>query len=224
MTRNVKSVTPTTPVRAIARAMIARRISAVPVVDRKRRVLGIVSEGDLLRRAEIGTERRGSWWLDLFVDAGTRAREFAKSRGLRAADVMTRSAISVTPQTDVRDIVDIMEKWGIKRVPVVKAGTLAGIVTRHDVLRALSRTKPKPRRAKGGDAAIREYLRKQMAAESWSSSNYVNVVVEKGMVELFGAVDTREQRDALGVMAENAPGVRAVKNSLTIMPILAGAV
>lgn len=223
MTRKVKSVTPTTPVHEVARAMIERKISAVPVVDERRRVVGIVSEGDLVRRSELGTERQRSWWLDIISDPSERAAEFVKSHGLKAADVMTRSVISVTPRTDVREIVDILEKWKIKRVPVVSGGKLAGIVSRHDLLHTLSRAKPQAAK-KGSDAAIRDYLRRQADKEAWANSATVNFVVDNGTVELFGAVQSEAQRDALRVMAERAPGVRAVKNQIAVLPAVVGAI
>ena len=143
MTRKVKTVAPDTLVQNVAELMIEHRISGVPVVDGARRVVGILSEGDLMRRSEIETERRHSWWLELLSDPTSRAEEFVKSRGRRVADVMTRSVISVTPRTELREIADTMEKWGIKRVPVVSGGKLVGIVSRHDLLRALRSAKPK---------------------------------------------------------------------------------
>jgi CBS domain-containing protein len=222
MTRKVIAVEPGTLVHEVADTMIEHNISGVPVADGGGRVVGIVTEGDLVRRREIGTERRRSWWLELLTDENARAADFVKSRGLKAGDVMTRSVISVTPRTPLGEIVDIMEKWRIKRVPVVSGGKLAGIVSRHDLLRALARAKPKAtakgRRAKGGDTSIRDYLRRQTELESWANTATVNFVVEKGTVELFGAVRSEAQRDALRIMAESAPGVRAVKNRLTVMP------
>jgi CBS domain-containing protein len=223
MTRKVRSVTAATPVHEVARVMIERKISAVPVVDERRRVVGIVSEGDLVRRAELGTERQRSWWLDIISDPSERAAAFVKSHGLRAADVMTRSVISVTPRTDVREIVDIFEKWKIKRVPVVSGGKLSGIVSRHDLLHTLSGAKA-PAAKKGRDAAIRNYLRMQAEKEAWADSATVNFVVDHGTVELFGAVQSDAQRDAFRVMAERAPGVRVVKNLLAVLPAAVGAI
>ncbi len=220
MTRRVKTVAPTALVRDVAKTMVAHQISGVPVVDRGRRVVGIVTEGDLMRRVELGTERKRSWWLEFLTDAEERAHDFVKTRGLRAADVMTRSVISVTPRTELADVVDTMQKWTIKRVPVVSNGRLVGIVSRHDMLRALARAKPKAKRVKGGDAAIRDYLRRETEHESWTEPATVNFVVEKGTVELFGAVRSQAQRDALRIMAESAPGVRAVKNRLSVLPAM----
>lgn len=228
MTRKVIALAPDTLVHKVAETMIEHRISGAPVVDAGRRVIGILTEGDLVRRSEIGTERRRPWWLELLTDDSGRAAEYVKSRGLKAADVMTRSVISVTPRTPLREIADMMEKWTIKRVPVVSGGKLVGIVSRHDLLRALAGTKlaaaaAKSKSAKGArpkrdDTTIRDYLRRQTETESWTDAATVNFVVENGTVELFGAVRSEAQRDALRIMAESAPGVRAVKNRLTVMP------
>ena len=133
MTKNVRTVNLMTPVRKIAQLMISRRISAVPVVDKRRKVLGIVSEGDLLRRTEAGTERRRSWWSGFFEETSDQARDYAKSRGAYARDVMTRSVVAVSSATDVAAIADVMEKLRIKRVPVVNGGKLVGIVSRRDL-------------------------------------------------------------------------------------------
>jgi len=218
MTRKVKTATPDTPVSDLAKIMIERQVSGVPIVDGGRRVVGIVTEGDLMRRAELGTERRRSWWLEILTDSAGRAADFVKSRGMRAADVMTRSVISVTPRTELREIADTFEKWKIKRVPVVRSGKLVGIVSRHDLLRALRGATAKKAAKPRGAAAIREYLRRELDKESWAGPITVNVVVENGTVELYGAVRSEAQREALRVLAESAPGARAVKMNVTVLP------
>lgn len=214
MTRKVRTVKAETPVRDIARLMLKQRISAVLVVDRNRRVLGIVSEGDLMRRPEAGTTPRSSWWLDLLTDPASRASEYAKTRGQRARDVMSRTIISVTPDTEVAEIADVLEKWKIKRVPVVRGERLVGIVSRRDLLPAVA-----AQRRRGGkvtDAAIGAALRREIDANDWASSMLVNISVTKGVVELNGFVPSQEERQALRVMAEGTRGVRAVKDRLRI--------
>jgi CBS domain-containing protein len=218
MTRKVRSVAVTTPVRKIAQTMMSRGISAVPVVDRRRLVIGIISEGDLLRRAEAGTQRRRSWWTDLLGDPSQRAREYVKARGARARDVMSYPVISITTNTDVADIVDLMERWQVKRLPVVDHGKLVGIVSRRDLLRAVGRAKPPVRRGKVSDAMLRERLRRQLDATPWVGSSLVNFVVEGGAIELFGLAATRDERDAVRVMAENIPGVRSVRDKIVVRP------
>ena len=216
MTRKVRTVTLATPVASIARTLISRRISAVPVVDRKQHVLGIVSEGDLLRRVESGTERRRSWWTDLVTNSNVRSRDYVKSHGRRARDVMTRPVISVTETTDVADIADLMERWDIKRVSVVRRDRLVGIVSRQDLLQALSRAKA-GRRKRAGDGYIRDQLRDAIESMVWLPTTLVNFVVEKGVISLHGIVGSDAQRQAIRVLAENIPGVRAVKNELSVL-------
>jgi CBS-domain-containing membrane protein len=200
--------------------MLTRRISALPVVDAKRRVLGMVSEGDLLRRQETGTERRRSWWLELMTDPATSAREYTKSHGQRARDVMTRTVVSVTPETDLAEVADVLERWSIKRVPVVKNQRLVGIVSRRDLLPAIA--KQRRRSAKSSDAAIGEALQRKIKEKPWARSKLVNISVNKGVVELTGLVSTEDERKGLRVMAESIDGVRAVKDGLRLMPAYAG--
>ncbi len=215
MTKNVRTATTTTPVAKIAQTMTSRRISALPIVDGRRRVIGIVSEGDLLRRIEGGTVRRLSWWSRLLGQPDSRARDYVKSRGSLARDVMTREVVSVTEDTDVAEIADLMENWGIKRVPVVRNGKLAGIVSRSDLLRAVGGAR---KRAKGTDIEIRDRLRRKIDAAPWLGAALVSFAVRKGKIELAGVVPSEAQRQALRVMAENIVGPRAVKDRLSIMP------
>lgn len=216
MTRKVVTASLDTPVATLARTLIARRVSALPVVDNKNRVLGIVSEGDLLRRVESGTERRRSWWMELLAGSNARAREYVKSRGRHARDVMSRPVVSVTETTDVADIADLMESWQIKRVPVVRRSRLVGIVSRRDLLRAVGRAKPGGRK-KASDASLRDRLRDAIESTVWLPTTLVNFVVEKGVISLHGLVGSDAQRHALRVIAENISGVKAVKDELTVL-------
>jgi len=215
MTRKVWTTTLDAPVRKAVQTMIARKVSALPVVDGKGRLVGIVSEGDLLRRSEIGTEWRAKWWSRLLGDVHDDARRYVKSKGGHVGDVMTRRVISVTPTTDILEVIELLEDSGIKRVPVVEGGKLVGIVSRQDILRSMGRARVK-RRAKVSDLALRERLQTKLNAQSWSAGLFVNFVVEKGRVELFGLVDSPDQRDAIRVLAENTPGVRSVKDVLAV--------
>ncbi len=219
MTRKVYSVPPTASVSDIVKTMVRRRVSAVPVVDRKRRVLGIVSEGDLLRRVEIGTERRRSWWYGLLIEPTTQAREFVKPNSARASDVMTKPVISIADTTAVEDIVDLMERWDVKRVPVLKSGRLAGLVSRRDVVQALAAGRRPSSRGTSDDATIRELLRRKLASVDWVDTAFVNFVVNRGVIELNGLVPSAEQRDAIRVMAERIGGVRKVTDRLQVRPV-----
>lgn len=219
MTSNVRTVSLVTPVRGIADLLVSRGIGAVPVVDRNRHIVGIVSEGDLLHRTEAGTEYRRSWWSDLLRDPRTKAREYVKSRGAHARDVMTRSVVCTGPLTEVAEIASLMDKWNIKHVPVVEDGCLVGMISRSDLIRAVALSKPK-KSTKVGDTELRQRLTARLDGKSWGGRNLVNFVVDKGRVELFGMVQNPDQRNAIRVLAENTTGVRSVKNRLSIMPQL----
>jgi CBS domain-containing protein len=222
MVRRVITVSADASVRDIAQLLLKHRISAVPVVGEDGQLIGIVSEGDLMRRPESGTERRRSWWLDFFATGDTLAEEFAKSHGLRAGDVMTSPVITAKPDTSLNDIADLLEKNGIKRVPVVKRGKLVGIVSRANLLQGIASVrKTSAKKPVTNDAAIREKLAAELDVQPWASSSLVNVIVHEGTVELWGLVDSQATKKAIGIAAERTPGVRAVKNNLKIRPITA---
>ncbi len=220
MTADVVTVTTETAVPEIAALLLKHRISAVPVVDTKGDILGIVSEGDLMHRPEAGTERRRrSWWLTLFGDPGDLAKEFVKTHGLRAADVMTREVVTVTDDTPLSTIAQLLEERRIKRVPVVREGRLVGIVSRADLLRAVAARKSQPEPApKPDDRAIRERLLETIRSAEWVADTFVNVMVTDGVVHLWGVIESDVQRDALRVAAERIPGVRAVEDHLGSLP------
>jgi CBS domain-containing protein len=217
MTKTVRYATPGTSVRKIAAVMLRSRISAVPVIDKNRCVIGIVSEADLMRRVEGGTARKRAWWLDMLLDTRTRAREYAKSRGLYARDVMTTPVISVKPDTRVADIADTMERSSVKRVPVVDArNRLVGIISRRDLIAAVAKPSSKP--AQASDAAIGAALQRGITATTSTMTSAINIAVTKGVVELSGLVPSDDERDAVRVMAETIPGVRAVQDRIQVRP------
>jgi CBS domain-containing protein len=221
MTTAVVSVGPGTEVREVARLLLEHHISAVPVVNSDNRILGIVSEGDLMRRAEVGTERHRSWWLSLVAGADRLAREYVKSHGRRAADVMTRDVVTVAEDTPAREIAGILEKRRIKRVPVVRDGRLVGIVSRADLLRGLAVQPLSPEApSMVDDRLIRERLLRELRGTAWASPVSNNVVVKDVVVHLWGLVSTEDERRALRVAASNVPGVRAVEDHLLRVPEL----
>ena len=220
MTKKVKTISPDADVRAIAKLLASGRISAMPVVDRKRQVVGIVSEGDLLRRPETGTTKRRSWWLQLLADPRDLARDYAKSRAVRARDVMSSPVISVSPATDLADVADLLESRGVKRVPVVQNGKLVGIVSRRDIIGALARSAKPGRGRRRSDAQIGEAIHREIKASQVVNDVFVNVSVSKGVVELSGLVSDQEQRAALRVLVEATPGVTAVRDRLTIRSLV----
>lgn len=211
MTRDVVTVTPETSVTDIARLLIDRHISGVPVVENDR-VVGIVSEGDLIRRSEIGTERRaGSWWLRFFRDETP--VEFVKAHGRKARDVMTQKVITVSEETPLAEIADLFESNHIKRVPVVSGGRLVGIVSRANLVQALASLGAKAMPpAAADDREIRERLLKTLEPQPWWNSRACTVHVVNGVVHFWGLRNETDDAQALRVAAEEIPGVRGVED------------
>ena len=217
MTVPVVTVAPDTTVPEIARILIDKRISAVPVTDTHGRMLGIVSEGDLLRRPEIGTEPHRSWWLDLIRDPSERASEYVKMHGLKASDVMTRNVVTVSPSTSVGEIAALLERRHIKRVPVVESGHVTGIVSRANIVRSLASQKPKASLTSATDSTAREKLLNLLKTEGLTVGETVNPIVVDGVIHLWGTVRSQQEHDAIRVAAESIVGAGKVENHLSIL-------
>jgi CBS domain-containing protein len=224
MVSNVITVSPDATVQDVAEILLKNRISAVPVVGKNGELIGLISEGDLIRRAETGTERRRSWWLELLVGSAPLAAEYVKSHARKVADVMTRTVVTATPDTPLRDIAALLEKNGIKRVPIVRNRKVVGIVSRANLVQALaSRRKEVEAQPAMNDLTIREEVMARLDAEPWTRFSPLNVIVHDGTVELWGIVDSQTAKQAVRVAAEVTPGVRAVNDNLVVKPILFGA-
>ncbi len=224
MTTAVAKVTADTSVPDIVDLLLRRRISAVPVVDADDRIVGMVSEGDLMRRHETGTERHRSWWLTLFTNTSDLAGDYTKSHGMHAHDIMTQPVLTVTEDATLPEIAQTLESKRVKRLPVVRDGKMVGIVSRADLLRGLAaqqaqiRANEKSESVATDDRAIRENLLSAIKDEAWVSSSYLNVVVSDGVVHLWGLVASDKERKALQIAAENTPGVKAVEQHLSPLP------
>ncbi len=219
MTSDVISVLPETSVRDIAGILLTHRISAVPVVDAESRVVGIVSEGDLMRRAENETESQQSWWLEALFSADDKAAAYIKSHGMIAEDVMTRNVTIVAEHTPVDEIAALLEKHHIKRAPVLRDGKIVGIVSRANLLQGLAR-KGRVRQVPVSvdDRAIRESLLHTLYTDVGLRAGRINVLVEDGAVQLWGLVESRDENRAAQLAAENTPGVKSVENNLGQVP------
>ncbi len=217
MTSPVITVTPETPVYEIASRMSVNRISGLPVVGADGKVVGMVSEGDLLRREEIDTERERSWWLTLFQDPVDRATDYVKSHGRTAADIMTRKVIAVSPTATIGEIAERLEEARIKRVPVIENGALVGIVSRANIVRALASKKEAIIGVAPTDLALRRRILDVLAKEQLLEHE-VNPIVNDGVVHLWGLVPSTEERDAIRVATGTVPGVRSVMNHLGVKP------
>lgn len=216
MTTRVITVEPDATVQDIAKRLMANSISAVPVVERNGRLIGIISEGDLMRRPETGTEKQPSWWLSFMTSPDEAARNFVKSHGRQATDVMTREVVTVQEDTSVQEIAELLEKHQIKRVPVVRGDKVVGIVSRSNLIRGLA-TQRSIEAPSASDQTIKTAVENAMS-EAQVNHHYMNVVVMGGIVSLWGAVESESQRDAVRVAAETTPGVKEVRANIGVIP------
>lgn len=224
MTRNVATVTPTTTVGDIVRLLIERRVSAVPVVDGAGKLLGMVSEADLLHRPEVGTEARRPWWIDLFSSPDARAEAFLKAHGRTAEDVMSRNVEIVEEDTSLDVIARLMQERGVKRLPVVRDGKVLGIVARADLIRMLAATPPAQDATIADDMAIKDRFERTAREAGFGSVGAVTVVVENGVVHLWGIAESKTELKALELAAAEIPGVRGVENHLAIRDAALGGI
>ncbi|WP_232475030.1 CBS domain-containing protein [Neoroseomonas rubea] len=217
MTPDVVTVPPTTPVMAMARLLADRGISAVPVVDAAGKVLGIVTEADLIRRLAGEEDRPSSWFGALFADPASQAERYARTHGVTAHDLMTEKVVSVAPDTSAAHIAHMMEEQKIRRVVVVEGEKLKGIVSRADLLRAL--VAPPHVEAELSDERIRRAVMAAMKKEPWTDTFYTMVEVKDGAVTFHGFRRSDTVQKALRVLAENVPGVKSVHDDTQPMPV-----
>jgi CBS domain-containing protein len=221
MTRQVLSVGPDTPVLEAANTMLQQHISGLPVVDKSGKLVGIVSEGDFIRRAEIGTGRKRGRWLKFLIGPGKSASEFVHEQGRKVSEVMTPEPYTVTEDTPLEDIVQLMEKKNVKRLPVMRGDVIVGIVTRSNLLQAvagLARDVPDPT---ADDDHIRNHIIAAIEKSDWHPYG-LNVVVRDGIVHLSGVITDDRSRQATIVAAENVPGVRTVHDHLCWVDPMSG--
>ncbi|HEY1301390.1 MAG TPA: CBS domain-containing protein [Stellaceae bacterium] len=226
MTTEVITVKPETTVQALAALLSEKSISGAPVVDSAGRLVGIVSEGDLLHRAETGTERRvqrrRSWWLDSVAAEEEAARDYVKAHGRTVNDIMSRNVVSVSETTDLGEIAHVLETKKVKRVPVLRDGKVVGIVSRANLVRALATTSSAPAIVADSDdrtirARLLDELRKQRWANVWDS----DIMVRDRIVHIWVADDQPPAEwEALRVAAENIPGVQRVEEHIVPAPVM----
>jgi CBS domain-containing protein len=214
----VITVKPSASIREAAALMLERHISALPVVDAQDRLVGMLSEGDLIRRVETGTERRRSWWLRLFTSEAGEAAEYAKTHARRVEDVMTRNVIGAGPDTPLHEVATLLEKHAIKRVPILQDGHLVGILSRANLVQALA-TARQGEEVHATDSEIRERILAELRGQPWADTSLMNVTVKDGVVELWGLIRSEPEKRAMRVAAESVAGVRAVNNHLVVRAI-----
>jgi CBS domain-containing protein len=219
MTHQVYTVRPATTIAELAQLLASQRISGAPVTEPEDRVIGIVTEGDLMRRHEIGTDKtRRSWVQRIFETPADLAYGFVRTHAVYVREIMTRGVISVGEADSLADVADTFEKRNIKRAPVLRDGKLVGIISRGDLVRALAQRLSQKAEAPSDDQAVARRFRQTLEQEPWAEVTLVNFDVKDGVVHMWGMADTEEQRQALRVAAESIPGVKRVEDHLLVRP------
>ena len=214
MSRRVITVRRDSDLQQAIAIMLDHGISGMPVTNENGALVGMLTEGDLLRRSELGTERRRPRWLEFLIGPGKLAAEYTHAHGRSVADAMSESLHYATPDMPLQQVVDMMERQRIKRVPVLDQGRLVGIITRANLLRALALAAPALPASSPSDQQIRQQLQTELAASAWAPCSMLDVVVQQGEVHLYGTILDGREREALCVAARNTPGVTAVHDHL----------
>jgi CBS-domain-containing membrane protein len=213
MTSRVVSVKAEASIMTAIRLMLQNHISGLPVTGSEGELVGIVTEGDFLRRGEIGTQRRRSRWLEFLIGPGRWADEYVHARGCKVAEVMTREVITITDDTPLEEAVTLMEQHRIKRLPVVRDGRVVGIVSRANIMHGLVSLAVEAKSPVATtDASIRANILAECDKQPWRP--ILNVVVRDHVVHLWGTLTDERERQALVVLAENVPGVQAVHDHM----------
>ena len=222
MTPRVITTTTEASITEAIRLMLQNRISGLPVVDAAGNLVGIVTEGDFLRRAEDSTEKRRAHWLEFVLGPGKLAGEYVRTHGRKVGEVMTRGPITAEENTPIEVIVRLMETKRVKRIPIVRANKVVGIVSRANLLHILGRLAAEAQPASKGDSEIRAKIVAELEKQPWAPTAGVNVIVKNGEVELKGAIFDERQRQALKVAVENVPGVKMVHDHLIWIEPISG--
>lgn len=216
MSSRVVTIAEGATVNEAAELMLKHRISGLPVVDCSGKLVGIISEGDLLRRVEVGTERTQPWWRELLRSRRRLAAQYVKSHAHTVRDIMTRNVITAAPDTPISEIARLLETQTIKRVPITDGDELVGIVSRANVIQGVAGLKPEASIAlSSSDRLIRESILETVRKAPWRPLLW-NVTVSNGVVDLWGVTESLEEKKAVGATAENTPGVVLVNNNLIV--------
>jgi len=221
MTRKVISVATDASIVEAANIMLENHVSGLPVIDEAGRLVGIVSQGDFIRRAEIGTQRKRDRWLKFLLGPGKAASDFVHERGRKVGEIMTPEPFTVTEDTTLEDIVELMERYNVKRLPVVRGDKLVGIVTRSNLLQAVSelaRDVPDPT---ADDDHMRNHIIASIEKTDWAPYG-LSVIARNGNVHLSGVITNEQSRQAAIVAAENVSGVKKVHDHLCWVEPISG--
>jgi CBS domain-containing protein len=214
MTPNVICIGANESVLKAARLMLQNRFSGLPVIDEDGELVGIVTEGDFLRRSELGTQRQRPKWLEFILGPGRLAQEYAHSSGRKVEEIMTPEPRTVGENETLEAVVDMMERHHVKRLPVTRGGRVVGIISRANLMHALAISPP------GGDSAIRDKILATIGKQDWAPR--INVIVNGGVAELHGVITDDRERAGLIVAAENVPGVKRVRDHLVWVEPISG--
>jgi CBS domain-containing protein len=224
MTVGITTIRSDASVMEAAHLMIQHGVSGLPVVNAHGQLVGIVTEGDFLRRAETGTERRRPRWLEFLLGPGRLANEYVRSHARKIQEVMTPDVITVSPSTPLEDVVTMMERHRIKRVPVLGGEKLVGIISRANLVQALARLAEEASPSRPDDEAMRMQILNDLNRERWTPRDALNVIVRNGVAELWGVILDERERQAIKVVAENVPGIKAVRDHLVFVGPMSGVV
>lgn len=221
MTRNVITIKPGDTIVHAAQMMLQRHISGLPVVDDAGTLVGIISEADFLRRVEIGTQKRRGRWLQILLGPGKAASNYVHEQGRKVSELMTSDPCTITSETLLEDIVDLMEKNNVKRLPVVEGSRLAGIVTRSNLLQAVSGLAGQITGPSGNDDQMRDQIFQSIENKEWAIFG-LGIIVKDGVVHLSGVITDDRLRRASIVAAENVAGVKAVHDHFCWVDAMSG--
>lgn len=220
MTGNVVSVRPDDTILKAAHLMLQNRISGLPVIDQRGFLVGIVTEGDFLRRGEIGTQRQRPKWLEFLVGPGRLADEYAHASGRKIKEIMTAEPVTVNESDSLERAVRLMELRRVKRLPVLRDGELVGIVSRANLVQALVSMEREAEPQASGDFEIRERILAALAQQPWAPQ--INVVVKNGVVDLWGTITDERERKACVVAAENVGNIKEVHDHIVWVEPMSG--
>ena len=219
MTSPVISVSSHAALSEAVNLLVTHRLSGLPVLDESGKLCGLISEGDLLRRIELGTAHRAdNWWSKLFSSYST-VEAYRMTNGRKVSDVMSNLPITIDENATLADAARVMEKHGIKRTPVVRDGKLVGMLTRADFVKVLHRLAASAQQGSAvSDRDIEDKIRAEIDAQPWSANCALTIAAENGHVTLTGMVPSGGHGEAIRIAAENVPGVLAVEQELEIVP------
>lgn len=215
MTRKVNTIQTDASVLDALHLMLSAKFSGLPVVDSTGTLVGMITEGDFLRRSELDTERKHARWLTFLLSPGRLAREYALSHARKVGEVMTSGVVTIDENAPLADAVALMEERHIKRLPVVANGVLTGILGRSDLLKAYLGAAPIDAAAETSDAQLLQRIQTELDRQSWVPHALITLKVSNGVVDIEGIVTDERTREALNVLVENQAGVARVRDHLT---------